>query len=243
MNLMNRASLLLVSNRPAVRVFLENLGQRATPPFLVHPVPTGVDALTAHPEDVRTARAAVVDATPDPVAAIQICQELCAQRPSLPMAALLCCPHSVTPWHLRAPIAAGVSNLLDLYVTPEEVLRVLQSVARGDFVLHVHLTNTNGHGAALEDITAGKEGNGETRSGRLPARSSAEILELLVHGLSDQEIGAQLHLSPHTIKHHIDRLRDEVGARNRIQLAAWAGRQGFLRGSLEERTRVGGRLA
>jgi DNA-binding NarL/FixJ family response regulator len=77
----------------------------------------------------------------------------------------------------------------------------------------------------------------------LPAKTSAEILELLVQGLSDQEIGAQLHLSPHTVKHHIDRLRDEVGARNRIQLAAWAGRQGFLRSSLEERTRVGGRLA
>src|SRR5918911_1210883 len=76
------------------------------------------------------------------------------------------CPHSVTPWHLRALIAAGVSNLLDLYVTPEEILRVLQSVARGDVVLHVHLTNTNGHGAALEDITAGKERNGETRSRR-----------------------------------------------------------------------------
>jgi DNA-binding NarL/FixJ family response regulator len=239
MKLMNRASLLLVTSRPAVRVFLENLGQRATPPFVVRPVPARVDAPAAHSEEVGTATAAVVDATPDPVAAIQICQELRTQRPSLPMAALLCCPHAVTPWHLRALIATGVSNLLDLYATPEEVLRVLQSVARGDVVLHVQLTNTNGHSVVLEDIIANKEVNGETRSGRLPAGPSAQILELLVHGLSDQEIGTQLHLSPHTIKHHIDRLRDEVGDRNRIQLAAWAGRQGFLRNSLEERTGIG----
>src|SRR5436190_2516589 len=227
MQLMNRSSLLLVTNRPAVRVFLENLGQSATPPFVVRPVPASLDALAAHSEHVATAMAAVVDATPDPVATIQICQELRTRRPSLPLAALLCCPHSVTPWHLRTLIAAGVSNLLDLQATAEEVLRVLQSVARGNVVLHVQLTN--GHGALLEDIAAGKELNGETGSGRLPTRTSAQILELLVHGLSDQEIGDQLHLSPHTIKHHIDRLRGELGARNRIELAACAGRQGFYR--------------
>jgi DNA-binding NarL/FixJ family response regulator len=239
MELMKRSPLLLVTNRPAVRVFLENLGQSATPPFVVCPVPTSVDALAAHSEEVGTATAAVVDAIPDPVAAIQICQELRTQRPSLPMAALLCCPHAVTPWQLRALIATGVCNLLDLYATPEEVLRVLQSVARGDVVLHVRLTNTNAHSAVLEDIIADKEVNGETRSGRLPARTSAQILELLVHGLSDQEIGHRLHLSPHTIKHHIDRLRGELGARNRIELAAWAGRQGFYRASLEEPTDIG----
>jgi DNA-binding NarL/FixJ family response regulator len=237
MQLMKRSSLLLVTNRPAVRIFLENLGQSATPPFVVRPVPTSVDTLAAHSEAVGTATAGVVDAIPDPVAAIQICQELRTQRPSLPMAALLCCPHAVTPWQLRALIATGVSNLLDLYATPEEVLRFLQSVARGDVVLHVQLTN--GHGALLEDIAAGKELKGETGSGRLPARTSAQILELLVHGLSDQEIGNQLHLSPHTIKHHIDRLRGELGARNRIELAAWAGRQGFYRASLEGPTDMG----
>jgi DNA-binding NarL/FixJ family response regulator len=91
------------------------------------------------------------------------------------------------------------------------------------------LTNTNGHSAVLEDITGRQESSGEMDSGRSPTRTSARILDLLVHGLSDQEIGKQLHLSPHTVKHHIDRLRGEVGARNRIELAAWAGRQGFYR--------------
>jgi DNA-binding NarL/FixJ family response regulator len=88
---------------------------------------------------------------------------------------------------------------------------------------------TNGHGALLEGIAAGKEVHSQTGYGRVPTRTSAQILELLVHGLSDQEIGHQLHLSPHTVKHHIDRLRGELGARNRIELAAWAGRQGFYR--------------
>src|SRR2546426_849033 len=50
---------------------------------------------------------------------------------------------------------------------------------------------------------------------------------LPIVGLPDYEIGARLHLSPHTVKHHIEALRDEVGARNRIELAAWAGQNGF----------------
>src|SRR5438552_856135 len=54
-------------------------------------------------------------------------------------------------------------------------------------------------------------------------------LELVARGLSDREIGAVLHLSPHTIKHHVEHLRAEVGARNRTELAAWAGRHGFYR--------------
>jgi DNA-binding NarL/FixJ family response regulator len=49
-------------------------------------------------------------------------------------------------------------------------------------------------------------------------------------GLTDHEIGRQLYLSHHTVKHRIDRLRRRVRARNRIQLAAWAGGQEALRG-------------
>ena len=240
MPVMKQSSLLLVTNRPAVRIFLENLGQSATPPFAVRPVPTSVDVLAAHSEDVGMATAAVVDAAPDPVAAIQICQELRTQRRSLPLAALLCCPHAVTPWQLRALIATGVSELLDLYATPEEVVRFLQGVACGDVVLRVQVTNTTAHSAVFEDVIADQEVNGETSSGCLPARTSAQILELLVHGLSDQEIGDQLHLSPHTIKDHIDRLCGELGARNRIELAAWAGRQGFYRVSMQEPTDMDG---
>ena len=233
---MKELSLLLVTSRPAVRVFFENLGQSATPPLVVHAVPAGVDTLAAHSGQVATATVAVVDAIPDPVYTIQTCEELRTQRPSLPLAALLCCPHSVTPWQLRALIATGVSNLLDLQATAEEVQRVLQSIVRGEVALHVRLKNA--HGAWLEDITAGQELGGEPGSERLPTRTSPQILELLVHGLSDQEIGQQLHLSPHTIRHHINRLRGEVGARNRTELAAWAGRQGFYRASSKKPTEV-----
>src|SRR5437588_789163 len=57
--------------------------------------------------------------------------------------------------------------------------------------------------------------------------TDADLLGYLAQGLPDRQIGERLHLSPHTIKHYIERLRDTVGARNRIELASWAGRHGF----------------
>jgi DNA-binding NarL/FixJ family response regulator len=176
---------------------------------------------------VAAATVAVVDVTPEPVAAVRVCHEMRVQRLTLPIAALFCCSHAVTFWHLRMLFGAGVRNLLDLQATGAEILRVLQSMARGDVVFHVQLTGQ--HGAAVEDVATGQGLSGETLSGLQWNATTVHILELLVHGLTDQEIGTQLYLSPHTIKHHIARVRDEVGARNRIELAAWTSRNGFYR--------------
>ena len=222
-------SVLLASGRPAVVSFFIQLGQSATPPFTVAPIPVPVESTTLSPyaEHVAAATVAVVDVTPEPVAAVQFCHEMRAHRPTLPIAALFCCPHAVTFWHLRMLFGAGVSNLLDLQATGVEVLRVLQSIARGDVVFHVQLTGQ--HSAAVEDIATGQGLSDETVFGCQWNATTVRILELLVHGLTDQEIGTQVYLSPHTIKHHIERVRDEVGARNRIELAAWASRNGFYR--------------
>ncbi len=57
---------------------------------------------------------------------------------------------------------------------------------------------------------------------RVPARGlvalsarEREIVGLLVAGCTDREIAARLHISPHTVKSHVTRLREKVGARNR----------------------------
>ena len=54
-----------------------------------------------------------------------------------------------------------------------------------------------------------------------------QLLELVALGLPDHEIGRRLHLSPHTVKHQIEDLRTALRVRNRTELAAWAGKNGF----------------
>ena len=210
--------LLLVSGRPMVHTFFAGLGRRSTPSYVVTQLPVEAEALADAGDDVEQATAAVIDAGLDSAAAILMCRELHDRYPALPLAALVCCPHCITPWALRALIGTGVSSVVDCEATAEEAARVLQSVALGGSVLR--LQPRQGHKALLRDILAASGPRDETQ---------IELLELVASGQPDHQIGSRLHVSPHTVKHHIEQLRREVGARNRIELAAWAGRHGFYR--------------
>jgi DNA-binding NarL/FixJ family response regulator len=46
-----------------------------------------------------------------------------------------------------------------------------------------------------------------------------EVLELVAQGLTNEEIGARLFLSAHTVKFHVREIYDRLGVRNRIKAA------------------------
>ena len=46
----------------------------------------------------------------------------------------------------------------------------------------------------------------------------AEIVGLLIEGLSNQQIAKQLYISPNTVKTHIKNIYTKVGVNNRLQL-------------------------
>ena len=189
----------LATSRTAVRTFFDGLG---------------LELVAADRPDRATV--AVVDVAPDALGAIDVCSRLRDEHPSLTLVALLCCEYAVTPWTLRGLLAAGVTGLLALAAEPEDVRQSLDHAARGESVIHLRLGR--GGSALLRDVLSAS-----------PARRDAqlELLGLLAVGLTDREIGLRLHLSPHTVKHQIDQLRRNVGVRNRIELAAWAGRHGL----------------
>ncbi len=207
--------LLLASPRWAAHTFFASLRRRGLAGLVVEPFPLDPTTVDARREELDRATALAVDIAVDPQAAIDLVRAVRTGVPSVPVLGLICCPQSLNPWHLQTVVAIGAS-LLDLQATPEEAVRALDSVARGSAVLQLHLRR--GHRDLLRDVLTGRD---DARA------SKVRMLELIACGLSDREIGARLHLSPHTVKHHIESLRDEVGARNRTELAAWAGRHGF----------------
>jgi len=94
-------------------------------------------------------------------------------------------------------------------------------VARGQGAFHLQMAA--GSSTSLVELLANQSGADELSDHDLG------LLRLVAAGLTDHEIGRQLFLSHHTVKHRIDRLRQRVHARNRIQLAAWAGSHEALR--------------
>jgi GAF domain-containing protein len=58
-------------------------------------------------------------------------------------------------------------------------------------------------------------------------RLDRQVLAMLCEGATNAEIAEQVHLSIHTVKFHVRRLRDRLGAANRTDLALKATRRGW----------------
>jgi DNA-binding NarL/FixJ family response regulator len=226
----NGLQVLLATNRPAVRGFFGRLGGREEGAVAVNPLPLAPTALCGAHRAVAAAAVAVVDAGSDPVAAVALCHELRVHRADLPAIALVCCPHALTHWHVQA-LAGCVDSFLDLHAGEEEVLRALRSVAAGHVVLRLDLGR--GGQALLERLAGGAPGR-PAGPARYPAGElDVRIVELVAAGLPDREIARRLHLSPHTVSHHVGRLSEQIGVRNRTALAAWAGAHGLYRSAAD----------
>lgn len=66
----------------------------------------------------------------------------------------------------------------------------------------------------------------ESSTHTLSARQ-IQILRLVAGGLSYKEVGAQLYLSPRTVKYHMGEIMDRLHLHNRAQVLAHAGRMGW----------------
>jgi DNA-binding NarL/FixJ family response regulator len=217
---MSGLHVLLVTNRPAIRAIFAELGRSPDGGFSLGSAPLGVEAVAGRKHELAEADVAVIDVGSDPPLAVAVCNELHRGRTELPIVALVCCPHLVSYWHVQALVSACVSSILDLHASEDEIRRSLQSAAAGNVVLRVDL----GHdGQTLLDGLAGGTG----LVGHRTSETDLRIIQLVADGLSDREIAGLMHLSPHTVSHHVARLSDRVGARNRTALAAWAGSHGF----------------
>jgi DNA-binding CsgD family transcriptional regulator len=56
----------------------------------------------------------------------------------------------------------------------------------------------------------------------------AVVVFLLAHGNDRTEIGKALHISPHTVKSHMDHLYKKTGCRTTGGLVGWAYRNKYL---------------
>jgi DNA-binding NarL/FixJ family response regulator len=217
-------SVLLVTERPAIHGFIKGLCSAPDGPAVIGPIPVAAGAVAAHAEDLAGVAAAMVDVGSDPAAAIGICQELRGLRSDMPTIALVCCPHALTSWQLQT-LASSCDSALDLHGTEDELRRALRSIARGHAVFHLDLGRD---GWSFRDgMASGPRPRSGPRAGRASAETESKIIDLIARGMSDREMARLLHLSPHTIGHYVDRLCGRVGVKNRVALAAWAGRHGY----------------
>jgi DNA-binding NarL/FixJ family response regulator len=124
-------------------------------------------------------------------------------------------------------LRSGASGFLGKSVEPEELLDAIRVVAQGEALLSPRATSS-----LIARFLA------EPRS-PAPAAADAtldiltdrerEMVTLVAHGLSNDDIAGRLYLSPLTVKTHVNRAMSKLQVRDRAQLVVLAYQSGLVR--------------
>jgi DNA-binding NarL/FixJ family response regulator len=114
-------------------------------------------------------------------------------------------------------IRAGASGFLVKDTEPVELIRAVRVVAAGDALLSPGVTKR-----LLERVSGGLSAVVDTRALSVLTDREREVLTLVGHGLTNEEIASKLFLSPLTAKTHVSRIMQKLGARDRVQLVVTA---------------------
>jgi DNA-binding NarL/FixJ family response regulator len=129
-----------------------------------------------------------------------------------------------TEAHVFDALQAGASGFLLKDAGPAELLHAIRVVAAGEALLAPRITRR-----LIGEFTARRTATrlAEDRLAVLTERER-EVLALVGRGLSNDEIGAELILSPATARTHVSRAMAKLGARDRAQLVVIAYRTGLV---------------
>ncbi len=120
-------------------------------------------------------------------------------------------------------IRAGASGFLVKDTEPVELIRAVHVVAAGDALLSPSVTRT-----LLARVAGGLTAPPDASRLDALTEREREVLALVGRGLTNEEIGAELFLSPLTAKTHVSRIMAKLAARDRVQLVIVAYETGLV---------------
>jgi DNA-binding NarL/FixJ family response regulator len=121
-------------------------------------------------------------------------------------------------------LRAGASGFLLKDTEPVELLRAISVVAEGEALLSPRVTRR-----LVEEFASRSKSTPDTTAlDRLTDRER-EVVALVAEGLTNDEIGARLFVSPATAKTHVSRAMIKLGVRDRAQLVVLAYETGLVK--------------
>jgi DNA-binding NarL/FixJ family response regulator len=154
---------------------------------------------------------AVVDLSLKGSSGLEAIAGMLARRPDLRV--LVLSMHD-SAGHLAQALKAGAHGYLTKCSEPEEVIEGIHGVMRGRRVLS-------------RDMLDVAPPEGEEALHDLKPREF-ELLRLLVHGESVQDIATVMHLSPKTVLNYLTSIRQKLNAENDFKLMHLAARSGMV---------------
>lgn len=119
--------------------------------------------------------------------------------------------------YVHAALRSGARGFLLKDAGPELLAHAIHAAARGDALIAPRITAR---------LLAAFAHAGDRKAVPQPVEALTPreegVLVAVARGRTNAEIAAELHISISTVKTHIARLMQKLGARNRVEIAMWA---------------------
>jgi DNA-binding NarL/FixJ family response regulator len=111
-------------------------------------------------------------------------------------------------------LEAGAAGFLSKDIDRSALARSLRGVSRGEAAISRRLALR-----LIEQLQAASDGRRAVRAARSqPTKRQRQVLDLLAQGRTTADVARELHVSPGTVRSHIERIRHTLGARTRAEL-------------------------
>jgi DNA-binding NarL/FixJ family response regulator len=120
-------------------------------------------------------------------------------------------------------LRAGAGGFLLKDAPPERLAEAVRTVAAGEPLLAPSVTRR-----LVERYVGGPAADSAARLLADLTPREREVLDLVVEGLSNAEVGRRLHLSEATVKTHVTRVLAKLGVRDRVQAVVLAYESGLV---------------
>jgi DNA-binding NarL/FixJ family response regulator len=124
---------------------------------------------------------------------------------------------------LFTAIRNGALGYLVKKIEPQELFARLRGVSQGE----APISRVMASRILREFARLGTESPPPDSTRSLTPRER-EVLQLVTKGLTNKEIGAQLHIAENTVKNHLRNILEKLHLQNRAQAAAYAVREGLM---------------
>jgi DNA-binding NarL/FixJ family response regulator len=208
---MKRQRIMLVDDHEVVRLGLRALIDRHPDMEVVAEASNASEALTkatAHKPDV-----VVLDIRLPGASGIDACRDICN---SLPETKVIMLTSYAEDEMLFAAIRAGAAGYVLKQAGGQDLIRAIETVARGDSLLDPSITErvfaeVRKAARQMESVAFSKLTEQERR-----------VLALVAEGRTNREIAQMLHLGEGTVRNYVSSILSKLGVSNRAEAAAYA---------------------
>jgi DNA-binding NarL/FixJ family response regulator len=115
---------------------------------------------------------------------------------------------------LSDALDAGVTGMLDKDAPLDDLVRAIRVVAEG--------------GTYLDPTAAAALISNRRDQAHPLTQREREVLRLLADGMTNEQMGAELSISPQTVRTHVQKAMEKLGAQTRVQAVAIALRESLI---------------